>query len=64
MRRRPVDKVLNEHGQLKSEDPTEGSIFGRINVETRTLINKMRTKSYEKVSSVSTVNSLETVNIK
>jgi len=44
---------MNEFGQVKSEDPTEGSIFGRVNVQTRILIDQMRKKSLEQINFVS-----------
>ena len=43
----------HESGMAKSEDPTEGSIFGRVNVKTIMLIEKIRRTSYEKLNSVS-----------
>ena len=44
---------VSESGFQKSEDPTEGSVFARVNVRTRILINHMRSKSVEKIISVS-----------
>ena len=43
----------NDFGQLKSEDPTEGSIFGRVNVKTKTLFDQMRKRSIEQIQFVS-----------
>jgi len=46
-----TNKKDENTGVLKSEDPTEGSIFGRVNVKTKILIEEMRRKSYEKIYS-------------
>ena len=54
MKKRPVEVgEVSESGFQKSEDPTEGSVFARVNVRTRILINHMRSKSVEKIISVS-----------
>ena len=48
-----ITAEVHESGMAKSEDPTEGSIFGRVNVKTIMLIEKIRRTSYEKLNSVS-----------
>ena len=52
MRRATTDSSTHNSGMAKSEDPTEGSIFGRVNVKTIMLIEKFRRTSYEKLNSV------------
>lgn len=52
MRRKTTDADdSHASGMAKSEDPTEGSIFGRVNVKTIMLIEKIRRTSYEKLNS-------------
>ena len=53
MKKATVAGETHESGMAKSEDPTEGSIFGRVNVKTIMLIEKIRRTSYEKLNSVS-----------
>ena len=53
MKRKLTDAdATHASGMAKSEDPTEGSIFGRVNVKTIMLIEKIRRTSYEKLNSV------------
>ena len=53
MKKKPAEVGgVSESGFQKSEDPTEGSVFARVNVRTRILINQMRSKSVEKIISV------------
>ena len=54
MKKKPTEVGgVSGSGFQKSEDPTEGSVFARVNVRTRILINHMRSKSVEKIISVS-----------